>query len=76
MKKGPWVSHMIACNVVPPMLALKLDENIPQKAAGNAPKSNLPGNPLVNDNNRLNKHFDNLDISGIELWTEQQQQSV
>ena len=44
---------MIADNVVPPMLALKLDENIPQKAAGNAPKSNLPGNPLVNDDNRL-----------------------
>ena len=67
---------MIAGNMVPPMLALKLDENIPKKAPGNAAKCNLPGNPPKNNDNRLKKLFDNLDLSGIESCTEQQQQSV
>ena len=67
---------MMAGNMVLPMLAPKLDENIPEGAAGSNPKSNLPGNPPKNDGNRLKKLLRNLDLSGIESWTEQQQQSV
>ena len=66
----------MAGNVVPPMLAPKLDENIPEGVAGNTPKSNLPGNPPNKDGNRLQKCFENVDLSGIELWNEQQQRLV
>ena len=57
LKKGTRVAHVMAGNVVPPMLALKLDENIPKGAAGNTPKSNLPRNPPENDGNRIKKLF-------------------
>ena len=40
------------------------------------PKSNLPGNPPKRNSNRLQKHFESLDLDDIELWTEQQPQSV
>ena len=73
LKKGTRIAHVMAGNVVPPMLAPKLDENVPRGAAGNTLKSNLPRNPPKNDGNTLQKHFENLDLSGIELWTEQQQ---
>ena len=36
---------MMAGNIVPPMLVPKMDENIPERAAGKTQKSNLPGNP-------------------------------
>ena len=61
---------MMAGNVVSSRLALNLDENVPKGAAGNIPQSNLPRNPPENDGNRLKEPFKNLDLSGIELWTE------
>ena len=76
LKKGVKVAHMMAGNVVPPMLTPKMDENIPERDAVNTPKSNLPRNPPENDDNRLKKCFINLDLSGIVSWTEKQQQSV
>ena len=56
---------MMVGNMVPPMLALKLDKNVPERAAQNNPKSNQPGNPPKNDGNRLQKLFKNLDLSCI-----------
>ena len=60
---------MMASNMVPPMLALKLDENVPERAAGMLHKSNIPGYPPENDDNRLKKVFDNLVLRGADLWT-------
>ena len=57
----------MAGNVVPPMLAPKVDKDIPDGVAGNTPKGNLPENLPNKDGNRLQKHFENLDFSGIEL---------
>ena len=39
-------------------------------------KNNLPENPPNKDGKRLQKLFETLDLSGIESWTEQQQESV
>ena len=70
LKKGTRVAHVMMGNVVPPMLAPKLDENILEGAAGNTPKSKLNWNPPKSDGNRLQKLFENLDLSGTESWTE------
>ena len=78
LKKGTKkkTAHTMADNVVPPMLALNVDKNIPSGVAGSTPKSNLPKNPSNKDDNRLDKLFKNFDLSGLESWTEQQQKSV
>ena len=76
IKKGTKIAHVVAGNVVPLIVAPQLDENIPGKAAGNIPKSNLLGSPPKQNNNRLQKHFESLNLDGIESWTEQQQQSI
>ena len=39
------IAHVEASNVVPPIVASQLDGNVPGNAAGNAPKSDLLGNP-------------------------------
>ena len=72
-KKGTKIAHVEAGNVVLPIVVQQPDENIPWKAAGNAPKSNLFGNPPKENRD---KHFEGLDLEGIESWTEKQQQSV
>ena len=53
----------MAGNMVPPMLAPKLNENIPKGAAGKTLKSNLSENPPKKDGKRLQKLFENLDLS-------------
>ena len=49
--------------------------NVPRKATGNTPKSDLLGNLLEENSDKLKKLFEGLNLEGIELWTEQQQQS-
>ena len=39
------IAHVEAGNVVPPTVAPEPDKNIPRKAAGNAPKSDLLKEP-------------------------------
>ena len=73
LKKGPKIAHVMASNVVPPIVTPQLDENVPGKAAGNIPKSNLLGNPPKENSNTLQKLFESLYLDGIESWTEQQQ---
>ena len=53
-----------------------MQENIPEKVAGNTPKSNLPKNSFGEDNDRFSQNLEKLDLKGIESWTEQQLQSV
>ena len=41
IKKGTKIAHVEASNVVPPLTVPKLDENMPEKVAGN-PSKELP----------------------------------
>ena len=42
LKKGTKIAHIIAGNVVPTMLVLKMDENVPEGVAGKTPKKKQP----------------------------------
>ena len=58
---------------MPPSVVPQLNENVPEKVAGNAPKGNL----LSGENrSRLEKFLESLNLDGIESLDEQQQQSV
>ena len=67
---------MEASNVVPSLTVPQLNENIPEKVAGNALKSNLLKILPGGDGSKLEKLFESLNLDGIESWDEQQQQSV
>ena len=73
VKKGTKIAHVMASNVVPPIVAPQLDENVPGKAAGNTPKSDLLGNPPKENSNKLWELFESLNLDVFESWTEQQQ---
>ena len=53
-----------------------MNENIPEKVAGNDPKGSLLKNLPKKNRGRLQKHFESLNLDGNESWDEQQQQSV
>ena len=72
-KEETRITHVVASDVMPPLVAPQLDENVPRKAAGNTPKSNLLGNPLKENSDKLQKLFEGLHLEGIESWTKQQQ---
>ena len=76
LKKGTKVAHVEASQKVPSLDSSPMQENIPEKVAGNTPKSNLPENSLGEDNDRLSQILETSDLKGIEPWTKQQQQSV
>ena len=76
IRKGTEMAHVMAGNVMPPIVAPQLDENVPRKAAGKTPKSDLLRNLPKENSNRLQKCFESLNVDGIESWTEQQQQSI
>ena len=67
---------MEASNVLPPSMVPQLNENIPVRVAGNTPKGDLPGSLPKENRGKLKKHFESLNLNGIESWDEQQQQSV
>ena len=75
IKKGTKIAHLVVGNVVSPIVAPQPDENIPRKAAGNTPKCALLGNPPEENSSKLQKHFESLNLDGVESWTERQQQS-
>ena len=60
---------MDASNVVPPIVALLSNGNVLKNAAGNAPKSDLLGNLSKENDDRLKKLFEGLNLEGIQLWT-------
>ena len=65
---------MEASNVVAPLTDPQLNENIPKKVAGNAPKGDLLGNLPKESRSRLEKLFESLNLNGIKSWDKQQQQ--
>ena len=67
---------MEAGNVVPPIAVPQLNETVPKKAAGNAPKGDLLENLPKENRGRLQKLFESLNLNGMESGDEQQQQSV
>ena len=69
IKKGTQIAHVTDGNVVPPIVTPQPDENVPRKAAGNTPNSNLLGNSPTENSNRLWKLFESLNVNGIESWT-------
>ena len=76
LKKGTNVAHVEASQVVPSLDSSPMQENTYDKAAGNTPEGSQPENSLREDDNRLSKILEKLDLKGIESWTEQQQQSA
>ena len=50
-----------------------MQENTYEKAAGNIPESSQSENSSGENDNRLSKILEKLDLKGIESWTEQQQ---
>ena len=76
LKKGMNVAHVEASQVVPSLDSSPMQENTYEKVAGNTPESSHPENSFGEDDDRLSKILEKLDLKGIESWTEQQQQSV
>ena len=67
---------MEAGNVVPSFVSSQVSENIPEKVAGNSLKSDLLKNLPKENDSRLKKILESLNLQGIESWTDQQQQSA
>ena len=63
---------MEASNVVPPSVVPQLNENTPEKVAGNAPKGDLLESLPRENRSRLVKLPEKLNFGGIESWDEQQ----
>ena len=76
LKKGTNVAHVEASQVVPSLDSSLMQENAYKKVAGNTLESSHPENSFGEDDDRLSKILEKLDLKGIESWTEQQQQSV
>ena len=76
IRKGTKIAHVEASNVVPSLMASWLSKNVPEKVAGKSPKSDLLKNIPKGNDRRLKKHFESLNLRGIESWDEQQQQSA
>ena len=70
VKKGTRIAHVMAGNVVSPIVAPQLDENIPGRAAGNDATGDLLRDPPKGKSDRLQKLFESLGLDGIESWTE------
>ena len=64
-----------ASQVVPSLDSSPMQENTYEKAAGNTPQSSQFENSFGENDDRLSKILEKLDLKGIESWTEQQQQS-
>ena len=76
IRKGMKIAHVEASSVVLSLVTSQLSENVPEKVAGNSPKSNLLKSLHEGNHSRLEKHFESLNLKGIESWDEQQQQSA
>ena len=58
---------------MPPSMVPQLNENVPKKVAGNAPKGDLLESLPRENGSRLEKCLESLNLNGIESWDEQQQ---
>ena len=76
IKKGTKIGHVEARNVIPSFVSSQVSENVPEKVAGNSPKSDLLENlPEVNGG-RIKKILESLNLQSMESWTDQQQWSA
>ena len=66
------IAHVEASNVVPSLVSSQVSKNIPKKVVGNPPKSNLP----KEEDGRIKKILQSLNLQSIESWMDQQQQSA
>ena len=71
--KGTNVAHVEASQVVLSLDSSLIQENTHGKAVGNTPESIQSENSFGEDEDRLSKILEKLDLKGIESWTEQQQ---
>ena len=76
LKKGTKIAYVEASSIVPPMVYSWMSENILEKDAGNAPKSNLLKNVPKAKEERIKGILESLNLQSIESWNEQQQQSA
>ena len=76
LKKGTNVAHVEVSQVVPSLDSSLMQENTYEKAAGNTLESSQSENSFRDNDNRLSKILEKLDLKGIESWIEHQQQSV
>ena len=70
------MAHEEASQVVPSLDSSLMQENTHEKAVGNTPESSQSENSSGEDDDKLSKILEKLDLKGIESWTEQQQKSV
>ena len=70
------IAHVVASYVVPSFVSSQVFENLPKKVVINSPKSNLLKNLPKENGGRLQKTSESLNHQGIQLWTDQQQQSA
>ena len=75
-KKGTKIAHVEASKVVPPLMASQSSENVPKRVVGKPPKSKLLKDLSKEENSRLEKCFESLNLKGIKSWDEQQHQSA
>ena len=69
------MAHAEASQVFPSLDNSPMQENTYEKAAGNTPEGSQPEHLFGENEDRLSKILEKLDLKGIESWTEQQQQS-
>ena len=65
------IAHVGASNVVPPLTFPQLNENMPEKVVGNPLKRDLLKTLPRENDSRLEKLFESLNLDGIESWEEQ-----
>ena len=76
LKKGMKLPHVEASRIVSLVVNSRMSENILEKDAGNAPKSNLLKNVPEAKEERIKEILESLNLQSIESWNEQQQQSA
>ena len=62
LKKGTNVGHAEASQVVPSLDSLPMQENMYRKVAGNTPESSQPENSFGEDDKRVSKILEKLDL--------------
>ena len=66
IKKGMKIAHVEASDKVPPLISSQVPKNAPKKVVGNALENNLLGNLPKEEEGRVKKIFESLNLKGIE----------
>ena len=76
IKRGTKIAHAEASNIVPPLINSRGPKNVLKKVGGNVPENSPLRNLPIEEEGRVKKIFESLNLQGIESWNEQQQQSA